>query len=107
MDSPNDHYAPYQQSEVVLVPRHCELVLIFSQNQETQWNSSQPAVQHYPQQSDMSLSPQELDAEKYAAGAVCTVTDGKENWHKWFPERTTGLVAWFTFFSLGTNSLFL
>ncbi|KAJ7204714.1 hypothetical protein GGX14DRAFT_398064 [Mycena pura] len=111
MDSPNDHYAPssYQQSEVVLVPRHCDLILIFLQNQENQWNSRRPlaAVQHYPQQSDMSLSHQEADVEKYAAGPVCTDTDRKETWHKWFPERSTGLVAWFTFFSLGSAALTL
>ncbi|KAJ7431035.1 hypothetical protein B0H11DRAFT_2132474 [Mycena galericulata] len=55
----------------------------------------------------MSLSPQEVDAEKHAAGAECTVTDGKENWNRWFPERTTGLVAWFTFFSLASAALTL
>ncbi|KAJ7909916.1 hypothetical protein B0H13DRAFT_2272697, partial [Mycena leptocephala] len=86
MDSPYDHYAPYQQ------------------NQETQWNSSQPAVEDYSQQSDMSLSPPEVDAEKQTAGGV---TDGKENWQQWFPQRTTGLVAWFTFFSLASAALTL
>ncbi|KAF8143836.1 hypothetical protein K438DRAFT_1993485 [Mycena galopus ATCC 62051] len=98
MHSPNDHYAPS--------PYEPE-----SESQETQWNSSQPAVQHYPQQSDMSLSSQEVDAEKYAAGPECTVTDGNEHWHnlslKWFPERTTGLVTWFTFFALVSAALTL
>jgi len=85
MDSPNDHYAPYQQSE------------------ENQWASGRPAVQNYPQESEMSLSPQTADVEKYAAGA----DDSWQNWTKWFPARTTNLVAWFTFFSLGSAALTL
>jgi len=55
----------------------------------------------------MSLSHQEVDAEKYAAGAVCTVNNDEENCLKWFPERTAVLVAWFAFFSLGSAALTL
>ncbi|KAJ7061103.1 hypothetical protein C8F01DRAFT_1288315 [Mycena amicta] len=75
--------------------------------QEAQWNSSQPAVQHYPQQSDMTLSHQEVDAEWFAAGAGGRDTVGEGNYTKCYPERTPELVLWFTFFSLGSAALTL